>query len=226
MDNSVKARRAVRADQLAEPPSLADQAYQTIRDRLVKLEIRPGAPINEDQLSASLGLGRTPVREALKRLELERLVIAFPRRGTFATDVNITDLTHLFEVRQVLEPAGAAVAARHATAADRVAMAALLKKLESQGFGTPEQLMDLDMQVHRTIYAATHNPYLEDTLVRYDSLATRIWCLFLDRLTDMASHVRQHGPLLQSVIDADPEKAAELTRRHITEFEAVIRSLI
>jgi DNA-binding GntR family transcriptional regulator len=227
VDNSVKARpRAGRAGQPGEPPSLAEQAYQAIRDRLVRLEIRPGAPINEDQLSASLGVGRTPVREALKRLELERLVIAYPRRGTFATDVNVSDLTHLFEVRQLLEPAAAAIAARHATDADRVTLTALLEKLESHCSGTPDELMDLDMQVHRTIYAATHNPYLEDTLVRYDSLATRIWCLFLDRLTSMATHVGDHGPLLRSVIDADAEKAADLARRHVTEFEAVIRSII
>jgi DNA-binding GntR family transcriptional regulator len=224
MDISVKARR--RTAQPGELPSLAEQAYQAIRDQLVRLEIRPGAPINEDQLSASLGLGRTPVREALKRLELERLVIAYPRRGTFATDVNVTDLTHLFEVRQLLEPAAAAIAARHATDADRVTLAALLEKLESQRLGTPDELMNLDMQVHRSIYAATHNPYLEDTLVRYDSLATRIWCLFLDRLTGMATHVGEHGPLLRSVIDADAETAGELARRHVTEFEAVIRSLI
>jgi DNA-binding GntR family transcriptional regulator len=225
VDNSVKVSRAIRTDQIAEAPSLADQAYRAIRDRLVKLEIRPGAPINEDQLSASLGLGRTPVREALKRLELERLVIAYPRRGTFATGVNITDLTHLFEVRQLIEPAASAIAARHATAADRVAMAALLEELESCS-GPPDELIDLDMQVHRTIYAATDNPYLEDTLVRYDSLAARIWCLFLDQLTVMAKHVGQHGPLLRSVIDADADKAAELARQHVTEFEAVIRSLI
>jgi DNA-binding GntR family transcriptional regulator len=224
VDNSVKAWR--QSNQLAEPPSLAEQAYRAIRDRLVRLQIRPGAPINEDQLSTSLGLGRTPVREALKRLEVERLVIAYPRRGTFATDVNITDLTHLFEVRQLLEPAAAAIAARHATEADRVTLAALLGKLESRCSGTPDELMDLDMQVHRSIYAATHNPYLEDTLVQYDSLATRIWCLFLDRLTGMATHVIEHGPLLRSVIDADAEKAAELARRHVTTFEAVIRSMI
>ena len=66
------------------------------------LDIRPGSPINEDQLSASLGMGRTPIREALKRLAHERLVVAYPRRGTFATDVNITDLAHISEVRQHL----------------------------------------------------------------------------------------------------------------------------
>src|SRR5688572_5909610 len=85
-----------------EPLSLAERAYRDIRDRLVMLDIRPGAPINDDLLARSLGAGRTPVLEALKRLEYERLVVAFPRRGTFATEVNITDLAHISEVRQQL----------------------------------------------------------------------------------------------------------------------------
>src|SRR5262249_58695684 len=76
----------------SEAPSFAEQAYEIIRDRLVMLEIRPGSPINDDQLGRELGLGRTPVREALKHLERERLVVVYPRRGTFATEINITDL--------------------------------------------------------------------------------------------------------------------------------------
>jgi len=113
--------------------SLAERAYRVVRDRLVMLEIRPGAPINEDQLAQSLGVGRTPVREALKRLQYERLIATYPRRGTFATDVNITDLAHISEVRQELEPLAAAQAARRATATDRATLTALSAQLESAG---------------------------------------------------------------------------------------------
>lgn len=67
----------------------AERAYLAIHDMLVSLEIRPGAPINEDRLTRQLGIGRTPVREALKRLETERLVVIYPRRGSFATDIHI-----------------------------------------------------------------------------------------------------------------------------------------
>jgi DNA-binding GntR family transcriptional regulator len=217
VDDNVKTHRGT---------SLADQAYEAILDQLVRLEIRPGAPINEDQLSASLGMGRTPVHEALKRLATDRLVVAYARRGTFATDVNVTDLAHIFELRQALEPAAAASAARHATAADRTTLSALIEDLESGLPGRADELMNLDMRAHRAIYAATHNPYLEETLVRYDNLATRIWCLFLDRLPGMSGHIEEHGPLLRAVLDADALKAAELARRHVTEFEAAIRSII
>ncbi len=209
------------------PRSLADLAYHQIQDLLVRLAIRPGAPINEEDLCLRLGLGRTPVREALKRLEHERLVVAYPRRGTFATEINVTDLTHIFEVRAVIEPAAAASAARHATPADRAAFRALAADLGSAAglAGQPGELMSLDMRIHRAIYAATHNPYLEDTLVRYGNLATRIWCIFLDRLADMASHVAEHRELLQALADGDAGQAAEIARRHVTEFDTAIRAV-
>ena len=95
--------------------SLADQAYSAIRDLIVSLELRPGAVINERELMERLGIGRTPVREALRRLAQERLVEVFPRRGTFVTSVEIRDLARLSEVRAVLEPEAARLAAERAT---------------------------------------------------------------------------------------------------------------
>lgn len=216
------------ASPAAAEPTLAERAYSDIRDRLVMLEIPPGAPVNEDLLAQSLGFGRTPVREALKRLQYERLIVAYPRRGTFATEVNITDLAHIFEVRRQLEPTAAALAAERATPQDRTTLGTLLRQLEGEDTAHQDAraLMHLDLRVHRAIYAATHNPYLEDTLVRYDNLATRIWCLFVNRLSGMAGHVGEHGPLLRAVIDGDQDKAAELARSHVVGFERAIRETI
>lgn len=218
----------VAIDPRGEEISLAERAYRAVRDQLVMLEIRPGAPINEDRLAQSLGVGRTPVREALKRLQYERLITTFPRRGTFATEVNITDLAHISEVRQELEPLAAARAARRATTADREDLAAVRRELASvdaDGDGAAG-LMHLDLRVHRAVYAATHNPYLEDTLVRYDNLATRIWCLFIDRLSDMAGHVEEHGPLIDAIVAGDPAAAARIARTHVEGFERAIRAAI
>ena len=82
----------------AAPVSLADRAYLAIRDQLIMLDIQPGEPIDEYQLARSLGVGRTPSREALKRLEGDRLVVSYPRRGTFATGMDIADLAHISEM--------------------------------------------------------------------------------------------------------------------------------
>src|ERR687895_255825 len=94
--------------------SLADKAYLAIRDRLIMLDIRPGDPIDDDELAKDLGVGRTPVREALKRLEGDRLVVSYPRRGTFPTGMDIAYLAHISETRAQREPLAARRAAERA----------------------------------------------------------------------------------------------------------------
>src|ERR1700735_4578935 len=113
-----------------DPPGsrelLADRAYAELRDRIVTLGIAPGAPIDEDQLGSELGIGRTPVREAIKRLALENLVTVFPRRGTFASEINITDLADISDVRTQLEGHAALRAAQRITPARRAEVEELL----------------------------------------------------------------------------------------------------
>ena len=106
------------APPLGEAASLADQAYFAIRDLIVTLELAPGEAISEPELTARLGIGRTPVREALRRLAQERLVEVYPRRGMFVTTVDVRDLARLCEVRAVLEPEAARLAAERATQLD------------------------------------------------------------------------------------------------------------
>ena len=124
--------RAGSARLLAPPPgevaSLADQAYYAIRELIVSLELAPGSAIKEPELTARLGIGRTPVREALRRLAQERLVEVYPRRGMFVTTVDVRDLARLCEVRAVLEPEAARLAAERATRADLEEIGALLER--------------------------------------------------------------------------------------------------
>src|SRR5215211_3063807 len=111
--------------------SLADKAYVAIRDRLIMLDIRPGDPIDDDELAKDLGVGRTPVREALKRLEGDRLVVSYPRRGTFATGMDISDLAHISEIRAQLEPLAARRAAERAPRATRAELDELASRVEA-----------------------------------------------------------------------------------------------
>src|SRR6516165_7080141 len=124
---------------------LADRAYRALRDRLVTLRIPPGSPIDEDAIGRELQMGRTPVREAIKRLALENLVTVFPRRGTFASEINITDLAHISDVRGQLESHAAYRAAERITEAQREELSGLLDELHaSQGTDDLETLMELD----------------------------------------------------------------------------------
>src|SRR5215210_7328920 len=92
------------------PASLSAKAYYLIRDRIVTLELEPGSLLNEKELAYELGLGRTPVREALKRLELENLVEVYPRRGIFVSGVDVGDLGSISELRCELEGCAARLA--------------------------------------------------------------------------------------------------------------------
>ncbi|MFC0448504.1 GntR family transcriptional regulator [Rhodococcus jostii] len=215
------------ADTASNGGTNADRAYEIVRERLVMLDIRPGEPINDDRLAEELGFGRTPVREALKRLERERLVVAYPRRGTFATAVDMTDLADISEIRKQLEPTAAARAARTASQDARSRLSALADEIaEISDNEDPRDVLRKDVRVHREIYRASGNPHLEDILVSLDAHATRIWCLFLDRLPDVASHVREHADLLRAIVDGDEDTAAALTLAHVAGFEKAIRDLL
>jgi DNA-binding GntR family transcriptional regulator len=211
-----------------EAMSFADQAYLVIQDKLIMLDIRPNEAIVESELAAELKLGRTPVREALKRLEADRLVVSFPRRGTFATGVDVADLRHISQIRVNLEPVAARTAAETASPAVRahlLDMAERTDALEIDNIGRHE-LMRWDLRVHRTIYRATGNPHLEDVLVRYDNLATRIFCLFLDRLPTVARHVGEHTVLLRTIAAGDGDAAAKIAHDHVTGFEVAVRAVV
>jgi DNA-binding GntR family transcriptional regulator len=216
-------------EQDAGPPlSLSERAYAAIQDKLIMLEIPPMAPIDEVALVESLEVGRTPVREALKRLEVDRLVVSYPRRGTFATAVDITDLAYISDIRVQLEPLAARRAAENAGDGVRADLRELADATESLDVRTldRDELMRWDMRVHRAIYRAAGNPHLEDTLVRYDNLATRIFCLFLDRMADFVSHVEEHAELLRTIADGEADVAGRRARQHVLGFEKAIRAVI
>ena len=208
--------------------SLANHAYERVKNMLVMLVIRPGEPINDAALAAELGVGRTPMREALKRLETDHLVVTYPRRGTFATVVDVTELGAISDIRQLLEPHAARRAAENATAQMRTEMRAMAEEVRHLRVvdGDRTSFLGEDMAVHRLIYRATGNPHLQDVLVRYDNLATRIWCLVIDKLPDLSEHIRDHAELLESVADGDGDTAAKLALDHVTGFDRAIRRVL
>jgi DNA-binding GntR family transcriptional regulator len=201
--------------------SLADRAHVAIRDLIVSLELPPGALIDERQLVESLGIGRTPVREALRRLAQEQLVEVFPRRGMFVTGVDVRDLARISEVRAALEPEAARLAAERATDEERAQLADLGDQIKSGA-----NLMRLDELIHRAIYAAAHNHLLEKTLIEYYVLALRIWMIALDRAQDLEDAVEAHRELIQKIVVGDGEGAAEMMRAHVEDFEQAMRTVL
>jgi DNA-binding GntR family transcriptional regulator len=206
---------------------MADRAYLEMRDRIVTLRIPPGSPINEDALGKELEMGRTPVREAIRRLSLENLVTVFPRRGTFAAEINITDLAHITDVRVELEGHAAYRAAERTAATNHEGLEALLDELDrSETMADTDALVALDARVHRFVYRCAGNPYLEETLSRYFNLSLRIWHLVIDRVPHLAASVLEHRALLIAIRDGDADRARAIAGEHVITFAREIRSVL
>jgi DNA-binding GntR family transcriptional regulator len=205
---------------------LVDQAYRQIRDAIVAVRLQPGAPLDEKALSASLGLGLTPIRDALKRLTLERLAVTYPRRGTFVFRINIADEARLTEIHVELEGLAAALAAERATESDRTVLAALLDDLE-RGSHERAAHTELDARVHRAIYAAARNEFLEATLNQYANLALRIWNFCLqeeDLAVDEAIHSQR--TVVEAIVRGDAAAARTAAEQHLRGFSEEVRSTV
>jgi DNA-binding GntR family transcriptional regulator len=212
------------ATAIGQPGSLADRAYATIRDLIVTLELQPGSLINERELIERIGIGRTPVREALRRLAQERLVEVYPRRGMFVTGVDVRELARLSEVRAVLEPEAARLAAERASDAERAGLRELIGEIGTEL--DDRALMALDGRVHRAVYGCAHNDLLAATLERYYVLALRIWMVALDRQHELKDAVEEHRTLLEAIHDGDGECAAATMRAHVEDFEQAMHRVL
>lgn len=205
--------------------SLADQAYLELRELIVTLELPPGALVKEPELVERLGIGRTPVREALRRLSQEKLIEVYPRRGMVVTTVDVRDLARLCEVRAVLEPEAARLAAERATQADLDTIAELLTELAARRRRDDRALIDLDRRIHASVYRASHNHFLEETLEQYYTHALRIWMLGLER-TGLRAAVHEHAELLGAILRGNAGRAEELMRLHVERFEDEMRAVL
>jgi DNA-binding GntR family transcriptional regulator len=170
-----------------------------------------------------LGIGRTPLREAVKRLALENLVAVQPRSGTYVTGVDAADIVHIAEVRAELEAHAAELAAQRIDGETRERAEALLSEVRTleQSADAPA-LMGLDEAIHRLVWDASPNPYLIETLERYFVLSLRVWYVVLDRVPGLSTAVLDHASLLEAVLDGDAGRARALMREHVIAFEREI----
>jgi DNA-binding GntR family transcriptional regulator len=202
------------------PGLIAERAYLALRDRIVTLQLPPGSVLREEELMAELGIGRTPLREAVKRLTLENLVAVRPRRGTFVTDVHPSDIAALTEVRAELEGFAAQLAATRLDQDGRALAQALLAEVEELGRdGDQDRLMRLDQRVHRLTWAQSRNPYLVETLERSFALSLRIWYVVLDRMPTLRATVHRQTQFLEAILAGDPVAARALMHEHVLAFQ-------
>ena len=202
---------------------ISERAYEQLRDRIVTLRLAPGTVLREDELMRELEIGRTPLREAVKRLALENLVAVQPRIGTYVTSVDAADIVHISEVRAELEAQAAELAARRLDDELRARGEALLEQVRGlDRAADADTLMALDEAIHRFAWDGSRNPYLIETLERYFVLSLRVWYVVLDRLPGLGSAVFDHTKLLEAILGRNPVAARALMYEHVTEFEREI----
>jgi DNA-binding GntR family transcriptional regulator len=202
---------------------ISDRAYAELRERIVTLRLPPGTVLREDELMSELDIGRTPLREAVKRLALENLVAVQPRSGTYVTSVDAADIVHIAEVRAELEAHAAELAARRLDDDSRERFQALLDRIAAaERSADQDALITLDESIHRLVWDASRNPYLAETLERYFVLSLRVWYVVLDRVPALGAAVLDHAVLIEAILAGDAARARALMHEHVEAFEREI----
>jgi len=205
----------------------AQRAYSQIKERIITTILKPGSVIEEAGLMSELGLGRTPIREALKLLEAERLVVVSPRRGIFVADVTLTDLRQIEEIRLELDSLCARLAVQRMTSPQLEEMRRLVAELEqADGQYTQADLLNLDRRFHALLREAADNRMLETECKMFFNLSLRIWYLFVDRLVPENLAEDAFAEILKAVESKDVQRADRAMRRHILQFGEAIKQFI
>lgn len=205
--------------------SLSEQAYRQLREMIVRLDFAPGDVLREDALRTQLGIGRTPIREALQRLAREHFVTVVPRQGMFVAGIDVSELSMLFETRSVLEPYAARLAATRGTEAHWNAMEAALEDT-SAAAGNLDELMTIDRVCHEIMWEAAGNRFLLDTLDMLYAQSDRLWHLYLADVADMGEAVIEHKTVLDLLRAGDSERVAAAMERHVRSFDEQIRTAV
>jgi DNA-binding GntR family transcriptional regulator len=204
----------------------ASKAYSLIKEKVIKIKMPPGSVIREAELMQELDLGRTPIREALKRLEAENLVIVKPRQGMFVADIPITDLIQIFEVRVELETLCVYLASKRMTPHILNRMKDLAEAYNESDKQDLNSLFEQDKQFHMLLAEAAGNRFLVDEIEHYYNLSMRIWYLVLSNVEPEDVDVEVHLKILCAIEARDHEAARRHMRNHIEQFHRTIKSYV
>ena len=193
--------------------SRAEQAYRKLKEAIHSGELKPGDRLLEEKLARSLGVSRTPVHEALARLESEGLAQKDPSRGMIVVELDASMIAELYAVREALEGTAAALAARHASEGEIMTLKQIADRDRSLALD-PEHLASNNRLFHETLYRSAHNRYLLKTLkALYESMAlVRTSSVYSKQRIELT--IEQHQALVTAIEQQDAKGAEELARAH------------
>jgi DNA-binding GntR family transcriptional regulator len=216
---------AAKAETTGQPQSLTEKAYADLEEMIVTLQIPPGTAVSEASLSARLGIGRTPIREALQRLARERLVVILPQRGMFVSEINVKSQLRLLEVRRELERLMAKGAARRGTDEELKRFQEIAKELEKAARTSDDtQFMRLDREFNQLCTTAARNEFLANAIALIQSLSRRFWYVHYKQVGDMPQTARLHANVARAIAARDEAAAAKASDALLDYMEEFTRS--
>jgi DNA-binding GntR family transcriptional regulator len=215
------ARRATPAS------SLTERAYRDLEELIVTLQLAPGTAVSEGALSERLGIGRTPIREALQRLARERLVTILPRRGIIVSEVNIKSQLRLLEMRREVERLVARCAARRATDEERARFTELADQFEKSARENDDTtFLRIDREFNESCVAAARNEFATVAMGLMQSLSRRFWYLHYKQAADLPETAQLHADMARAIAEGDPARAGAATDRLLDKIESFTRATV
>ena len=215
-----KARAKGKSDEGRKTP-LVEQAYESIKEKIITLHFLPGQYLNEAAICAQLGFGRTPVHQALQRLQHEGMVEVMPRKGVIVQPDSITEIIKILDSRLAVEPELARAAARRVAAGE--ADPEVLPKLRAIATATdadqtpPDiaQFTSNDRWFHREVAALAGNQMMSDFARMLHERSARFWYLNMWQTIDVGATNRQHAEIADAIAAGDEQAAGERMYNHI-----------
>lgn len=214
MENGSKSPERGDADTSHAAASLTDEAYVALEERIVTLEMAPGAAVSEQALCQEIGLGRTPVREAVQRLQREGLVVVLPRKGIRVTETDCRRQLLVLEVRRELERLLSRTAAERAEPKQRARLREIADGMDKAAKTNDDRaFMRLDREMNLLVMAAAHNEYAAGAMRLINGQSRRFWFQHYKTALDLPLCARLHAAQARAIAAGDAvEAAASLDR--------------
>jgi len=207
--------------------SLTDRAYRRLEEMIVTLQLAPGAVVSETALAQRLGIGRTPIREALQRLARERLIVVLPRRGIMVAEVNIRTQLRLIETRREVERLLARLAARRANEPTRQRFREIAAGMEKAAKANDDvTFMRLDREFNMLELETAQNEFAAGAMILMHGLSRRFWYIHYKEVADMPLTARQHADIALGIAAGDPKRAGEAVDRLMDYIEKFTRATV
>jgi DNA-binding GntR family transcriptional regulator len=215
------------SDDLLQADTLTDKAYRALEEEIVTLSIPPGTVVSEAMLSRRLGVGRTPVREALQRLAREWLVVILPRRGIVISEIDPVRQLRLLEVRLELERFLARSAARRAGAVQRVRFRAIAEGMDAAAAQADDlAFMRLDREFNLLVLEAAGNEFGSAAMSLMNGLSRRFWYMHYKQAADLPLAARLHAAIARAIADGDQDGAGQASDALVGYIQAFARATI